>query len=232
MDTTRIGGVLPTSSPEINYRTLYYLLLEKSHNLLVQGLAHVTVRREELCRVNGIPKDDVSDRGRTMLEQAAKGEADSDMSAGWLLGVYRGEIGPLDRLVDHLTELGVFLDWRATDVNTGWRILCPPPLAYKEEESRLLSCPDGDLGRSEISSSELPSALGEIRRGLGISTDVLARRMNVPVDDVEPLEGNGSLGSSQGAPDGVDCVRAFEEKLGIRFEFRLIPVHVVDRPSD
>lgn len=213
--------------PEIDYRTLCFLLLEKFDNLLEKGLTALTDRYEELCKEN-----DVSEHGRSLLHQAAVDESNDKLSDVWLEDVYYGVHDPLCPLRDYLLELGVFLDWKIIDNRTGETTPCPPPLSYNEEEDRLTSTAyRNPLAERDVPSSEIMETLKNLRGRLDVSTVDLAVEMNIPTSDVITIEHTGDHRSDAGLV-GVNCIRAFEAKNDVRFMFDLIPVNVTNNGND
>lgn len=213
--------------PEIDYRTLCFLLLEKFDNLLEKGLTALTDRYEELCKENDVP-----DHGRSLLHQAAVDESNDKLSDVWLEDVYYGVHDPLYPLRDYLLELGVFLDWKIIDNRTGEITPCPPPLSYNEEEDRLTSTAyRNPLAERDVPSSEIMETLKNLRGRLDVSTVDLAVEMNIPTSDVITIEHTGDYRSDAGLV-GVDCIRAFEAKNDVRFMFDLIPVNVTNNGND
>ena len=213
--------------PEIDYRTLCFLLLEKFDNLLEKGLTFLTNRYEELCKGHGVPNADTPNHDRSLLHQAAVDESNDKLSAIWLEDVYYGTHDPLYPLRDYLLELGVFLDWKIIDNRTGETTPCPPPLSYNEEEDRLTSTAyRNPLAEHDVPSSEIMETLKNLRGRLDLSTVDLAVEMNIPTSDVITIEHTGDHRSDAGLV-GVDCIRAFEAKNDVRFMFDLIPVRTV-----
>ena len=218
--------------PEIDYRTLCFLLLEKFDNLLKKGLTALTDRYEELCKKHGVPSTDTPDHGRFLLHQAAVDESNDKLSDVWLEDVYYGVHDPLYPLRDYLLELGVFLDWKIIDNRTGEITPCSPPLSYNEEEDRLTSTAyRNPLAERDVSSSEIMETLKNLRGRLDVSTVDLAVEMNIPTSDVITIEHTGDHRSDAGLV-GVDCIRAFEAKNDVRFMFDLIPVNVTNNGND
>lgn len=218
--------------PEIDYRTLCFLLLEKFDNLLEKGLTALTDRYEELCKENGVSNVDVSDHGRSLLHQAAVDESNDKLSDVWLKDVYYGTHDPLYTLRDYLLELGVFLDWKIIDNRTGETTPCPPPLSYNEEEDSLTSTAyRNPLAERDVPSSEIMETLKNLRGRLNVSTVDLAVEMNITTSDVIMVEHTGDHRSDAGLV-GVNCIRALEEKNDVRFMFDLIPVNVTNNGND
>lgn len=214
--------------PEIDYQTLCFFILEKFDNLLEKGLTPMTSRYEELCAENGISSADVSDFGKSLLNQAAVDESNCKMSNIWLIDVYYGMYDPLCLLRDYLLELGIFLNWKIIDNGTGEITPCPPPLSYNKEEDRIISSQSRNpLVERDVPSSELMESLRKLRSRLGVSIVDLAVEMNITTADVIAIERSGDCRDNENLT-GVDCIRAFEAKSNVRFMFDLIPVQVTN----